>query len=115
MLPPRHVYSMVLRNRSAKQVAVTVTYKDADGNADARNFDVPAYGTATAGQRTYTRGSATYVMEITKVSLNTVTRMRRAPPSLAAPFPGVTSPTSEYEVNIVENGSWLELAPKTSA
>ncbi|KAK7195437.1 hypothetical protein NESM_000470900 [Novymonas esmeraldas] len=106
MRPPRTVYSVVFRNHTSDDVIVFVTYKSVSGLKTRTRVRVPANGSATAEERTYTLGTATLVMEIANIKLRPPGPLQRrvGASKLKAPFPGVEGPTKEYNVDIVGSG-----------
>lgn len=104
MLPPKDVYSAIISNESGKEVTVSVTYTNGINNTE-ENLElvIPAGGKATAGRRSFERGSATFVIVISAV------HVKGAHAKLQAPFPGVTSPVVDYKFTIKEESGEVQL------
>jgi hypothetical protein len=113
MLPPRTVYSLVIRNRSNHKARVAVTYTDIDGNVHHAEIRVPANGTTTASEKTTKKGAAYFAMEIVKVAIVDSTRDGSAS-SISAPFPAVNGPRKDYPIDVVRKNGALALVANYS-
>ncbi|AYU81077.1 hypothetical protein conserved [Leishmania donovani] len=104
MLPPTHVYSLIIHNKTSKEMTVMVTYSNMIDNTLAQHSVVVAAGEkGVAEQRTFAWNGATFAVVITAVDV------KDAQTALTAPFPGVDSPTSDYLITIVEESGTVHL------
>ncbi|KAG5472495.1 hypothetical protein LSCM1_03895 [Leishmania martiniquensis] len=104
MLPPTQVYSTVIHNHTAGEVTVRVTYSNLMHNtSEEHRMTIPAGAKGVAEPRTFIENGTEFAIVITAVHVH------NAEAVLTAPFPGVDSPTSNYPINILEEGGGVHL------
>ncbi|CBZ28955.1 conserved hypothetical protein [Leishmania mexicana MHOM/GT/2001/U1103] len=104
MLPPTHVYSLIIHNKTLKEMTLMVTYSNMIDNTVAHHSVVVAPGEkGVAEPRTFSWNGATFAIVITAV------HAKDAQTALTAPFPGVNSPTNDYLVTLVEESGTVHL------
>lgn len=97
-LPPRHVYSAVISNRSGVTISVHAVYQTPpDGHAEHFQDSVPADGTLTIPQKLVESGTMTMTGHIQQV---TVTASDGRTAELQAPM-GVTAPKKNWPLHVV--------------
>jgi len=100
---PGHVYSATLKNSSDNDVTVEVEYAGSDSShSETVNVTVPKGGSQNLEEKSVKTGEHEQRKVIQKV---TVTSQDGKTQELSAPFPGVTSPKQNWQLEYGQDGS----------
>lgn len=97
-LPPRHVYSAVVKNEGSSEIKVAVTYTFHDGSTEIEEEPIAAGGDFTFGDKTKVEGTMTTIAHITEVTA--LSQGNSA--SVTHPF-NVSSPTRGYVFTVTDD------------
>jgi hypothetical protein len=99
-IPPKHVYSILLKNKAQVEAKVFVEYVMPDGSTEKSEMAAAPGQTVKIPQRTQQSGQVTNTGRIARVSVSAGGRKAE----LREPF-NVTSPTKDFPITFTNDGT----------